>query len=211
MSLYNKVKKSMKKTRLENALVLIFVSLFLFSIIMIMNQKIKTTGYATETSTTSNVTISTYFAIELSANLSNGIEFGTVSTLPATNQNATDNHNGANTTQNGTGASMWVNVSTDSNSALDFCVKADAALQTSGGASIGVGNESYHNSTQTNVSLPDYNNEVAYTTSYVKAGFNTSIGGRNFYRFWLDVPAATTAGNYNNTVSFKGVATGGSC
>lgn len=196
----------------ENIIVLIFGALFLLSIILLMNQEIKTTGYATEASATSNVTISTYFAIELSANLTNGITFGTVSTLPATNQNGTGDYvAGANTTGNGTGTSYWVNVSTDSNSRLDFCVKSDAALQTSGGSTIGVGNESYQNSSNTNRTLPNVDAEIAYTTSYVKAGNNISIGGRNFYRFWLDVPAATTAGDYNNTVSFKGISTGGSC
>ena len=193
-----------------NWVVVIFGSIFLLSMIMLMNQGFKFTGYATEATTESNVTISTYFAIEMSANLTNGIEFGTISTLPTTNQNASDNHNGLNTTSNGTGTSLWLNVSTDSNSALDFCLKADA-LNTSAGDVIGLGNETYRNATQNNASLPDYLSEVSITTSYVRGGSNIGVGNRSYYRFWLDVPAATATGVYNNTVSFKGVATGGSC
>ena len=184
---------------------------------MILNQGVKTTGYATTATTTSNVTISSYFAIAMSQNLSNGIQFGSVSTLPTTSQNATHNYDGVNTTAqnitlNGTnGTSMWMNVSSDSNTAVDFCTKADAALTTSGGSTIGVGNETYHNSTQTNITIPNILSEVAFTTSYVKAGFNTSIGSNNYYRFWLDVPAGTASGSYNNTISFEGIATGGAC
>lgn len=190
--------------------VVFFGILFLVSLIMILGNNFRTTGYATETTTTSNVTISVYFAVEMSANLSNGIEFGNITTLPATNQNSTDNYNGVNTTPNGTGTSTWMNVSTDSNTAVDFCIKADAAL-TSGANTIGVGNETYHNDTVTNTTRPNINNEVALTTSYVKAGPNTGVGNRTFYRFWLDVPAGTASGTYNNTLSFKGVGTGGTC
>lgn len=208
----------MKKTRLENVLVLVFIALFLLSIIMIMNKGVKTTGYATTVTTTSNVTITVYFAIEMSQNLSNGIQFGSVSTLPATNINATHNYDGVNTTPqnttwaNGTnGTSMWINVSTDSNTAVDFCTKANAALTSSGGNTIGVGNETYQNSSQTNRTIPNELFEIAYTTSYVKAGFNTSIGSNNYYRFWLDVPAGTLSGTYNNTISFDGKQTGVAC
>ncbi|MBI3623718.1 hypothetical protein HY212_06605 [Candidatus Pacearchaeota archaeon] len=202
----------------ENIIVLIFGALFLLSLILLLNQGVKTTGYATTATTTSNVTISVYFAIAMSQNLSQGIQFGTVSTLPTANQNATHNYDGVNTTPqnttwaNGTnGTSMWMNVSTDSNTAVDFCTKADAALTSSGGSTIGVGNESYQNSSQTNRTIPNELFEVGYTTSYVKAGFNTSAGSNNYYRFWLDVPAGTVSGSYNNTISFEGVSTGGGC
>jgi hypothetical protein len=200
--------------RSENLIVIIFGAVFLFSIIMIFNQGIKTTGYATETSTVSNVTISTYFAIEMSANLSAGIEFGNVSTLPTTNQNATHNNDSENTTAGGAtynqSTSMWINVSSDSNTAVDFCTKADA-LNTSTGDEIGLGNETYANNTQTNVTIPLLSLEASITTAYAKSSSSISAGSRNFYRFWLDIPAGTAAGVYNNTVSFKGVSTGGNC
>lgn len=200
----------------EDFILLFFGALFLFSIIMIMGQGMRSTGYATEVTTTSNVTISVYFAIALSANLTNGIEFGTVTTLPTTNQNATDNYNGVNTTAQGTylngtnGTSLWTNVSTDSNTAVDFCNKADA-LNTTGGDVIGLGNETYYNNTNTNYSIPAPASEVSITTSYVKSGYNITAGSINYYRFWLDVPAGTATGTYDNVVSFKGVAKDGVC
>jgi len=197
-----------------NAVVLVFGALFLLSVILLISTGPKTTGYATETSTISNVTISSYFAIDMSVNLTDGIQFGTISALPATNQNATHNYDGANTTDGGgtynQSTSMWMNVSTDSNTAVDFCVKADA-LNTSAGDAIGLANESYSNYTATNFTVPRLAKEVGLTTSYVTAGLNTAAGSNNYYRFWLDVPAATPTGVYNNTVNFKGVATGGAC
>lgn len=181
---------------------------------MIFNQGVRTTGYATETSTTSNVTIQKYFSIDMSANLSEGIQFGSVSTLPATNINATHNYDGVNTTVDANGAnqgtSMWLNVSDDSNTNVDFCIKGDA-LNTSTGDEIGLGNETYANHTNTNSTLPVLADDVSLTTSYVGSGYNITIGGDNYMRFWLDVPAGTASGTYNNTVYFKGVQTEGGC
>ncbi|MEK6925947.1 MAG: hypothetical protein AABW50_01570 [Nanoarchaeota archaeon] len=199
-----------KKGLRDNLFVLFFGIMFLFSLVMIFNQGFKTTGYATEATTTSNVTISTYFAVEMSANLTNGIQFGSISTLPAADQNATHNYDGVNTTPNGTGTSMWMNVSSDSNTNVSFCIKADA-LNTSGGDVIGLANETYHNATSTNSTLPMNGSQLGLTTSYVSAGPNIAVNSRNFYRFWLDVPAATASGTYDNIVSLKGVAVGGAC
>src|SRR3989338_3120584 len=42
-------------------------------------------------------------------------------------------------------------------------------------------------------------------TSYVKGESNIFPGNSNYYRFWLDIPAAQAAGTYNNTVTFKAV------
>ena len=64
----------------DGVIILIFAAILLFSLIMILNQGTKITGYATQINTTSNVTISTYFAIDMSTNLSDGIQFGTIST-----------------------------------------------------------------------------------------------------------------------------------
>lgn len=198
----------MKRGR-ENIVVAVFGAIFLLTIILIANQGFRSTGYATEVATTSNVTISVYFAIEMSTNLTQGIQFGTISTLPATNSNATHNYDGYNATEP-LGTSFITNVSSDSNTAVDFCLKADT-LNTSAGDFIGLGNESYANHSTTNVTVPDVLQEVSFTTAYVSSGRGIAIGGENFYRFWLDVPAGTSVGTYNNTVSFKGVATGGAC
>jgi hypothetical protein len=184
----------------DNILILVFGALFLLSVIMIFNQGAKTTGYATA-STESNVTITSYFAIAMSENLSNGIEFGSIATLPSANVNASDNNNSGSG-----GSTMWMNVSADSNTAVDFCIKADS-LNTSANDIIGLANETYDNATLTNITRPELNREAGLTTSYVKAGAAIAAGGTNYYRFWLDVPAATVAGVYNNTVTFEGVQT----
>jgi len=201
-----------KRVTRDNLLVLVFGLVFLFSIIMVFNQGIRTTGFATTSTTTSNVTIHTYFAIDMSANLSDGIAFGNITSLPAVDQNATHNYDGvAATFETAPGTSMWMNVSDDSNSPVDFCIMADE-LNTSSGDVIVLANETYHfNETGTNLTQPTNGSEISLTDSYVKAGTAVAVGGENYYRFWLDVPAAIASGTYNNTVYFKGVTTGGSC
>ena len=164
------------------------------------------TGYATEATTVSNVTITKYLAISFSTNLSDGIVFGDIAALPATNVNATHNYDNGSS-----GTSMFINVSTDGNTAVDFCLKSNAALTNAALDTIGLGNETYANHSTTNSSVPDVANEVAFTGSYVKAGENVAVGTVNYYRFWLDVPVAQPSGDYNNTVSFKGVSTTLSC
>ena len=199
----------------ENWIVLCFGFLFLLSMILLFNQGVRTTGYATQSSTTSNVTINVYFAIDMSVNLTDGIRFGNVTTLPSTDVNATHNYDGDNTTAGGAiddmGTSMWMNVSTDSNSNVDFCIIANDNMKTAAGDQIVIGNETYYNHTATNVTHPGSGQQVAMTTSYVRAGPNISAGSNNYYRFWLDVPAGTASGSYNNTISFEGIATGGAC
>ena len=189
----------------EDALLLLFALILFFSVIMLLLHYSKLTGYATSGSTVSNVTITSYLSISMSANLQEGILFGSVDTLPALNISASHNYDGGSSA-----STMFINVSTDSNTAVDFCIKANAGLQTSG-AEIGIGNETYSNSTSTNSTVPAIANNVSLTTGYVKNGANVAQGNSNYYRFWLNIPAAQAPGTYNNSVSFKGVATTVAC
>jgi len=202
------------KMEKDNVFLTVFGAIFLFSMVMLVGGSFSgpvslgkgITGHATEYSTTSNVTISKYLSISMSTNLTGGITFGSVDSLPATNSNATHNNDSA-----GSGTSMFVNVSTDSNTNVDFCVKASADMQSVALDSIGLGNESYANATSTSASVPALANEVSLTTGYVSAGTNVTIGTPVYYRFWLDIPSGTPSGTYNNTVDFKGVETGIAC
>ena len=208
----------MKSSR-DNVLIAVFGALFLLSVFMMVSQQgVRTTGHATTSTTVSNVTISIFFAVDMSTNLSDGIRFGNITALPTIDQNASHNYDGVNTTISNTtagntlpGTSMWMNVSTDSNSRVDFCIQATDNLKTSAGDVLLVANETYYNSTLTNYTLPAPGSAIAITTAYASAGRNISQGSNNYYRFWLDVPAATASGTYNNTINFKGVTYGGSC
>jgi hypothetical protein len=186
----------------ESVILAAFSAIFLLSIIMLLSQQITITGKATTQSTISNVTISKYLAIDLSTNLSAGITFGNVTSLPATDINASHNYD-AGAGVNGT--TMFVNISDDSNVAVDICINANTDLTDSvSGEIIAIGNESYSNSTSTNATLPPTGGETSLTTSYVWAG-NESQGNQVYFRFWLDIPAGATSGDYNNTIGFKGV------
>lgn len=176
------------------------------------------TGYLTEGSTWSNVTIESYLAIQMSGNLSAGIDFGTVWTLPTLDQNATKNWCAVNGTcanlssVNYNQTQYFINVSTDSNTAVTFCLYANEGLKTSGGDVIGLGNETFaDNVTITNITSPSMVNNLAMTTSYAQAGLNIPRGNSSYWRFWLDIPAAQASGSYNNTVYFKGITFGNTC
>jgi hypothetical protein len=191
----------------ENVLIAVFLAVFLFSLIMINFQHSQITGFATTGTTISNVTISYYLSISMSTNLTNGILFGSVSSLPATDINATHNYD-----DGGSASSMFLNVSTDSNVNVDFCIKANTDLTDSAnGNIIGLGNETYNNATTTNASLPFPSTQTLLTTSYAKAGQNVTKGSFIYYRAWLDIPASQPAGDYNNSISFEGVRFGQGC
>lgn len=176
------------------------------------------TGYLTEGSTYSNVSISYFLAIQMSPNLTAGIDFGTVYSTNFLDQNASKNWcnpfnsscaNASSTDFNVT--LYYVNVSTDSNTNVDFCVGSTGPL-TAGTDTIELGNETYStNVTLTNLTQPSEGSQTALTTSYVTAATNISIGDADYWRFFLDIPGGQPAGSYNNLVWFRGVQTGNGC
>jgi len=190
----------------ENILLVFFSALLVFSVLMLfVGNATRVTGYAVST-TVSNVTISSYVSMSLSTNLSSGILFGTVSNLPAVYANASHNYDGGSSM-----STMFVNISTDSNSAVDLCTKANANMQDAGTDTIGIANETYANSTTSDTSSPAIANNVSFTTSYVSAGKAVARGSQQYYRVWISIPVGQAMGTYNNTLSFEGVSTGGAC
>ena len=174
------------------------------------------TGAATTATSTSTAVISAYLSISASTNLSNGVDFGTISTIPTSNVNASDNLNSSN-------KSMYdIAVSSDSNVNVDFCIKSDK-FNTTANDEIPLGNytytynatNSYNVSNQTINTLPNYpgtgGGETAITTSYVKTVLNIGQNSSAYFRFFLDVPLAQAAGTYTSTLTFEGVQTGTSC
>ena len=193
----------------RNVIILVLTAaVILFSVLAFVSRPPSLTALATESTTTSSVTVQKFLAITLSTNLSDGITFGTVDTLPGINVNASDNDNDGSS-----GTSLFVNVSTDSNTAVDFCTKANSGLHDAvGDSTIGLSNETYRNASTTNSTLPGpATSSIPLTTSFVKASEPTVPGNVTYYRFWLDVPTGTASGTYNNTVTFKGVETTLSC
>lgn len=189
-----------------------FGAVFVFALIMIAVSSFQNpliTGHATSAITTSNVTINSYYAIDLHNNFTRGILFGNVSALPATDINATSNYD-AGSGINGT--TYIANVSTDSNANVEFCLSANSGLRSSGGDVIGLGNETYSNSTTSiNITHPSQALQVGFTTTATKASAPVAAGGSTYWRFWLDIPAAQAAGVYNNSVTVGGVVSGQAC
>lgn len=194
----------MKKIKFYN-FALGFIVLFCLILLVFQNSGIITANII-EFPISSNVSINKYLAISFSTNLSEGILFGDVAVLPAVKINASHNYDGVNNS-----TSIYIIVSEDGNTAVDFCTRADDALRSIANDTLELGNETYANSSSSNSTIPELSNNLALTTSYVKSGNSVVLGAINYYRFWLDVPAAQPSGEYNNSVSFKGVQTGVSC
>jgi hypothetical protein len=119
-----------------------------------------------------------------------------------TNDNATHNYDGPSTS-----TLYYINISTDSNTNVSFCLRANANLtDISSGEEIPLPGETYStNVTTSDINTPDLANEVNMTTTYIEAATNVGIGEISYWRFWLDIPAGQAAGNYNNTVSFAAI------
>ena len=179
----------------------ILITLVVASLLMIFFQNSGfVTGHVSQGSTFSNVSIQKYLAISFSTQLANGIYFGSVASLPATNINGTQNYAGpSNATQ------YYLSVSNDSNTQVDFCVKVNAGLTDPAADVIGLGNETYStNVTSSNMTIPALV-ETPMTLNYTKAAEKVAVGQDSYWRFWLDIPAGQASGDYNNSVYFRGV------
>ncbi len=180
-----------------------FGVIILLSSAMLVRSVSTPTGHAIST-TTSEVVISNYVSLSLSSNLTNGINFGSISSLPAIYHNATVNYAP-------NASAYYITISNDSNRPVDFCVKA-SLMNSSGGDSILLGNYTWKDADNTNLTTPTpaggYKN---MSTMYIKGRTNVAAGTSNFYRFWLNVSASQAPGTYNNTVYLQGVPTGTGC
>lgn len=164
------------------------------------------TGRATSANTISNVSISAYLAINMGVNLSSGIYFGNISSLPAVDLNGTHNYDGLiNDT------TYWIEVHSDSNTDVDFCLKANDNMSNGVGGEIPLVNETYWMTNTTTATLPDLSDAISMTTTFDKRSPPIGVGSLAYWRFWLDIPGGTETGVFNNTVSFRGVNTGTPC
>ena len=166
------------------------------------------TGFATSQSTTTTATaeIVYYYALGESSDFSGGIEF---SSLVHNTQN-----NNASSNYEGSGTGYALNLSTDSNTDVSICVKAntDLKIHTSPNTLIGIGNMTFNASTTNSTSLPAFGNRTEMNTSIFRnATHNLGAGNATFFRFWLTVPDGTTPGDYNNSATFKTIRSGDAC
>ena len=140
-------------------------------------------------------------AVGVSNNMSNGIVFGSVASLPVTNTGAQGN--------NGSGVTLFnVTLSVTGVCTADLYIKADNDLISSGGKIIQLGNESYCYNV-TNSSVPG-TACTALSTLYTghQIGAGLSDGAFSYLKFYLSIPAKQSAATYNNTVTIKGVEAG---
>ena len=208
---------------MKNYLIVAFSLVLLFSIFGILNESFKdfrekaedTTGAAVEEttlSTPSQAVINRIIAVALSPEFqTNGISFGTISTLPSTDTNAIGNNYGTGTT------TYYLEIDpTSTNVDIDFCIKASDNLDTIPASSTPIPLLGY---TWTNNTIPppgdmlnppDPAQSMSLRTDYEASQEGVShLSPNNFiyYRFYLDIPGPTDPGTYQNIVFFKVKAT----
>jgi hypothetical protein len=197
----------MKRKLSTYHIVLILVIVLALGMIFIENAS-AITGHATTGSTYSNVTIQQYLAIEMSEELYSGIDFGSVATLGQI-YNASENYNGTSPSNS---TLYWINVSQDSNTAVDLCTYVNSGMTSIGGDIIGPGNESFSaNTTVSNITDPSFLSHTNYTNSSQVGHLGVPVGNQSYWRFWLNAPLGQATGNYNNTVIFEGYNSGTGC
>ena len=166
------------------------------------------TGFATSQSTTTTATaeIVYYYALAESADFSGGIDFSSLA------HNTENNNASSNYENSGTGYAL--NLSTDSNTDVSICVKANTDLKNHTNSSnlIGIGNMTFNASITNSTGLPAFGNRTEMNSSIFRnATHNLGAGNATFFRFWLTAPDAAVPGDYNNTATFKAVRTGNDC
>ena len=166
------------------------------------------TGFAASQSvgTTATANIVYYYALGESSDFSGGINFGSLS------HNTQNNNASSNYENSGTGYAL--NLSTDSNTDVSVCVKAntDLKIHTSPNTLIGIGNMTFNASTTNTSSAPSFVARTEMNKSIFRnATHNLGAGNATFFRFWLTVPDGTPPGDYNNSATFKAIRAGDAC
>jgi hypothetical protein len=191
------------KSKLNEDLVFLIPFLGFLVVLAVMALPLGIAATSQEATSPSNATVNVWVEMTLGDSFSSkGIAFGNVD--PNTADNVATGNNGTGITEYNVTAGAANNV------AIDLCVKDSVALTRQGGAET-IPNAGYTydwDATDTGSALPG----TAITTSYFKTDHTgITAGSLSYAKFWLDIPAAQTAGVYNNTVYIKAIQTSGSC
>jgi len=203
------VKKSSSEKRIDMQINLLTILLILLVLgLGIHKLDINSiTGMATTANSMTYVSLTGYFAINASTNLTTDGIYFYVNQLPDNNRSASANYEYPNSTLNGT--HLFLSVETDSNVNVKFCLKANDSLRYSTNA-INLTNYFWNYNSINNGTLPSISGAVNITDNYAPA--DTLVpGASEYYRFWLTVPGAQPPGTYTNQLNFKGVQTGDNC
>ena len=160
---------------------------------------IPVTGYATSQNGNLTATISTYISCTWT-NAALNISFGLNLNPSDTDVNATQNFG---TYSNGTSYNATVDTLTNVN--VNFTVAGSNLV--SGTNIIGIGNVTWQSNTTANngTNMLGTNSIIlsASQNTTNPVGGNLAAGSSTHFRFWLDVPAAQTAGAYSGNYTMQ--------
>ncbi len=193
------------------AVMVLFVGYYSYTITKPSDSSVQqTTGAASTFDVISKAQVLALIAISPSQRFTNeGIDFGVVD-IGTTDNNATGNFNAADLTE------YYIEVIPPTNVKVDFCITSDKNLtldsDPSGQTYIPYPLYRFANSTINDPDNPSYPPDKVIPINdniiYLKETTNVPQGGRNYYRFYLDVPANQPAGVYSNMVKLQVVRTG---
>ena len=143
---------------------------------------------------TFDIVVAKTLSMSLSTNLANDLDWAVANTTGIV-WNASEN--------NGAGATGYYVTIEAHGGEPDVKIKSSANLTKGSGTDIGIGNYTYKNST-TNTVL---GSATAMTTSYVNSATNLDAGSSHnvYFKFFLNVSSAVSAGTYTTTTYFQGV------
>ena len=142
---------------------------------------------------TFNIVVSKTISMSISTNLTNDLDWSIANTTGATFDASANG---------GTGASSYYVTIEAHGGEPNVTIKSSGDLSKGSGTDIGIGNFTYKNSTTNTVP----GSATAMTTSYVNAATNLAADASHivYFKFFLTVPSATSAGTYNTTTYFRG-------
>ena len=146
----------------------------------------------------SKLTISDYsIAIGLSVDLAAGIAFGSIN--PSTSYNAATGNNGAGATD------YSVHVDNAAGTTVDLYIRG---VDFSGDGTLAIANMTTRYNLTDNTVPGSVYTTITQTYSDTPIGSSMANNTYSYLKYWLDVPPAQVAGNYNTTLSIKAVRNG---
>lgn len=177
----------------KNKTKLIAVTAIMFAMIapLIGIGLIDLTGFATSTSsTTASAVVAEWYAVSSPGD----INFGTLV------HDTTGNNAGSNNWGSGS-SGYYLTLHTDSNTDVQTCLHG-AGDFSGGSETMSLGNMVWDGNQTGSSSSPLLSAAQSMTTTKVRSSTTLAAGNKEYYRFWMDVPADTAVEDYSTTITF---------
>ncbi len=178
-------KSRAKAITVAAAMLVVFLPILTFT-------TLELTGFATSnSSTTASAVVVEYYAVSLATST---ISFGTLDA-------GDDDENAALNNLGSSAPGYYLNLSTDSNTDVQTCLHG-AGDFSGGSETMSLGNLKWDGNQTGSSSSPLLSAAQSMTTTKVRSSTTLAAGNKEYYRFWMDVPADTAVEDYSTTITF---------